>query len=159
MLGTEEGGGLHPWCPGLGLKDPEVLSEQRLSIPSLSPLISVPQGGLTSGNGAVTPGRLPPAFPPLAVRVTLMIDPGGGLRVLAGVGGSLLPWNVGVIRGCLKYELCVWGGQSKCLCKVIMERDEAGDGVHVCMVCVCVHGGERSVCGVSGMVEVCDGLV
>ena len=81
----------HPWCPRLGLKDPEVLSEQRLSIPSLSHLVPVPQGGLTSRNGAVIPGRLPPAFPPLDVRITLMIDPGGGLRVLAGVGGSLLP--------------------------------------------------------------------
>ena len=40
-----------------------------------------------------------------------------------------------------------------------MERDEAGDGVHACMVCVCVCSGEGSVCGVSGTVEVCDELV
>ena len=42
---------------------------------------------------------------------------------------------------------------------MIMGREEAGDGVHVCMVCVFMCGGEGSVCGVSGTVEVCDGLV
>ena len=90
MLGREEGGELlrPPVVPEAGSEGPRSVERAVLVYPFPVPTrLRVPQGDLTSRNGALTPGRLPPAFPPLAVRVTLMIDLGGGLRVLAGVGG------------------------------------------------------------------------
>lgn len=90
MLGREEGGELlrPPVVPEAGPEGPRRVERAVLVYPFPVPTrLRVPQGDLTSRNGALTPGRLPPAFPPVAVRVTLMIYPGGGLRVLAGVGG------------------------------------------------------------------------
>ena len=88
--GAGEGGELlrPPVVPEAGSEGPRSVEQAALVHPFPVPTrLHVPQGDLTSGNGALTPGRPPPPFPPLAVRVTLMIDPGGGLRVLAGVGG------------------------------------------------------------------------
>lgn len=89
MLGRGKEVGRAPVVPGgWGLKDPEVLGAAALVHPSLSLLIPAASTEPGPGNGAVTPGRLLSSFPtPFAVRVTLMIDLGGGLRVLAGVGG------------------------------------------------------------------------
>lgn len=68
MLGREEGGELlrPPVAPEAGSEGPRSVERAALVHPFPVPTrLRVPQGDLTSGNGDVTPGMLPPAFPPL----------------------------------------------------------------------------------------------